>query len=158
MSLSSEMVQYNPQCENSDRPGLLSVVSLLYVGALLLFNMKSKHRQPVTSEVVEEAEVDIVEDISHQSPQPKAVTRKLEAIRIPPNRQGDLRQSIIYALAEFGPQMAKDLLNTLSDDFPNLPLKGKQGVGLNSHLYSMKKEKVLGTSDASPPLWFVIET
>ena len=157
MSLSSEMVEYNPQCNDSDNPSSLSVVPLLYVAALLLLHMKPKQRQPITFEVVEEVEVE-VEDISPPTLPTKVGTRKLEAILVPSIQQGDLRQSIIYALAEFGPQTAKDLLNTLSDDFPDLPLKGKQGTGLNSHLYSMKKNKILGTSDASPPLWFVIET
>ena len=97
------------------------------------------------------------ENISSPVASVKTGTRKLEAILVPPFRQVDLRQSIIYALAEFGPQTAKDILVTISADFPDLPLKGKQGLGLNSHLYSMKKDKVLGTSDDSPPIWFVIE-
>ena len=162
------MVEYNPQCSDSDNPSSFSVVPLLYVAALLLFHMKPKQRKPITFEVVEKVEEveqmveeaeQVVEDISPAPILPaKVSTKKLEAIRVPSIWQGDLRQSIIYALAEFGPQKAKDLLNTLSDDFPDLPLKGKQGMGLNSHLYSMKKDKILGTSDASPPLWFVIET
>lgn len=175
MEFSSEIVQFNPQCEDSDRPGSLSFSPLLCLAALFLLQMKTKKKTPIFIDVieaeVEEVDINPPEDsqlqiLTEKSIQQDAVSlpsgkpapKKLEAIRVPSIQQGDLRQSIIYALAEFGPQTAKNLLNTLSDDFPDLPLKGKQGVGLNSHLYSMKKDKVLGTSDASPPVWFVIET
>jgi hypothetical protein len=156
MSFSSEMIEYNPQCEASDKPGSLSVIPLLYVAALFLLHIKPKQRNTVTVEVVEEVELEPSENISAPPPA-KTVTQKLEAIRVPSIPKGDLRQSIIYALAEFGPQTAKEILATIGNDFPDLPLKGKQGVGLNSHLYSMKNNKILGTFDATPPVWFVIE-
>ena len=175
MQFSSEIVQFNPQCEDSDRPGSLSFSPLLCLAALFLLQMKLKKKSPIFIEVIDKEveEVDLslpvesqLQILTEDSPKQEVVLlrtvktapQKLEAIRVPPVPQGDLHQSIIYALAEFGPQTAKEILNTISDDFPDLPLKGKQGVGLNSHLYSMKKDKVLGTSDSSPPVWFVIET
>jgi hypothetical protein len=68
-----------------------------------------------------------------------------------------LRQSIIYALAEFGPQKATQILETISTEYPDLPLRGKSGVGLNSHLFSMKKDGILHASSSVPPVWSVIE-
>jgi hypothetical protein len=69
-----------------------------------------------------------------------------------------LRQSIIYALAEFGPQNAKQILDTISRDYEQLPLRGKNGSGLNSHLFSMKKDKILKSSENIPPIWSVNES
>lgn len=154
------MIEYNPQCDASDKPGSLSVIPLLYVAALFLLHIKPKKRNTVTVEVVEEVkEIDMepAENISIPPPV-KTTTQKLGAIRVPPIQQGDIRQSIIYALAEFGPQTAKEILATIHNEFPDLPLKGKHGLGLNSHLYTMKKAKTLGTFDATPPVWFIIES
>ena len=69
-----------------------------------------------------------------------------------------LRQSIIYALVEFGPQNAKQILDTISREYEYLPLRGKNGIGLNSHLFSMKKDKILISSENIPPIWSVNET
>ena len=90
---------------------------------------------------------------THKQPEEKK-TRKIQASL----DYAPLRQSIIYALVEFGPQNAKQILDTISREYEYLPLRGKNGIGLNSHLFSMKKDKILISSENIPPIWSVNET
>ena len=52
---------------------------------------------------------------------------------------------------------AIQILETISTEYSDLPLRGRSGVGLNSHLFSMKKDGILHASGSVPPVWSVIE-
>jgi hypothetical protein len=134
----TDITLYNPQCQAKMEFSLIAPI-------LLAVMMYGVHLNKIRSQKYEVPQ--ILED---EGEGPKVCLKS--SLDYTP-----LRQSIIYALAEFGPQTAIQILETISTEYSDLPLRGKSGVGLNSHLFSMKKDGILHASGSVPPVWSVIE-